>query len=662
MKITKVLAYLLQTIFCIFMLSICQSKAFAAENIVVAKETFESGSYTGTNYIPVSGIITSDSQKVVNGKYSALLSSLSSEVWKEFNYTDQSKVKFERNTTYSVTFSYKSIEMNPSDTNRFFYFLVRSNDGQDDKGFTSWNDKSGNGGIRTITFTTGNKENYYLIWGIHAGGALSIDDIQVVKTTSASSESFEKGSFNLTNFLAGSGVITNDPVKTVSGQYSAYLSSLQAEDWKEFAYTDTTKVKFEKNTTYKVTFSYKSMDMKAAENNRYFYFLARSTDNLEDKGWTTWNETSGSKGSRSVTFTTGNKENYYLIWGIHNGGAFSLDDIEISKVNESFEKGSYANTNFLAVSGMITNDPAKIISGQYSSYLSSQSSDEWREFTYTDSNKIKFEGNTTYSVTFSYKSIDMNVLNEGRFFYFLARSTDNLEDKGWTTWNDSTGNRAKKTVTFTTGSKENYYLIWGIHKGGAISLDDIKIEKVSESFERGTYSGTNFSPVSGIITSDPTKVVNGLYSAFLNSNTFQTGYEFACTDTNKLKFQKNTTYTVSFAFKSIDMQPEDINRYFYFTARGIDNAELKGWTTWSDSTGTKGTKTVTFTTGNEENYYLFWGIHGGGALSIDDIIINQLATYQYDNNGRLIQVRLPDNKVVKYSYDLNGNLIRIKEE
>lgn len=661
MKQTRISIVLLSACLLLLMLAFNQNRALATENIVVAKETFENGTYTGTNYLPVSGMITSDPQKVINGEYSTFLSAQTSEAWKEFNNTDPNKVKFEKNTTYIVTFSYKSIDMQSQDPNRFFYFLARSTDDQEDKGYTTWNDASGNTGIRTMTFTTGNKENYYLIWGIHAGGSLSVDDIQIVKATSAGSESFEQGSYNQTDFLAGSGSITNDPGKIVSGQYSAFLSSVQSETWKEFSYTDSNKVKFERNTTYKVTFTYKSIDMVPAGNNRYFYFLARSTDNAEDKGWTTWNEISGNKGSRTITFTTGNKENYYLIWGICNGGALSIDDIEIAKVSESFEKGSFTDTNYTAGSGVLTMEPAKVISGQYSAYLSSQLNEDWKEFAYSDPNKYKFEGNTTYSVTFSYKSIDMASSDNSRYFYFLARSTDNLEDKGWTTWNEATGNKGKKTVTFTTGSKENYYLIWGIHKGGAISLDDITINKVSESFENGSYSGSGFAPASGIISNDPLKVVNGLYSAYLNSPADIEWANFAVSDTNKVKFLRNTTYTVSFAYKSVDMQPDNINRNFYFFVRGIDDIEVTGWTSWNDAPGSRGVKTVTFTTGDQDNYYLIWGIRNGGALSLDDIIIQQLTTYQYDSNGRLVQVRYADNRIVRYAYDLNGNLINTTE-
>ncbi|UQZ32255.1 hypothetical protein C2I18_01055 [Paenibacillus sp. PK3_47] len=399
----------------------------AADLIFGAKENFEKGSYAGTNYIPVNGIITDDPLKVVNGKYSALLNSQSSEVWKEFNNTNPEKVRFEKNTTYTVTFSYKSIDMQPQDPNRFFYFLARSTDGKEDKGYTTWNDVSGSTGIRTMTFTTGNKENYYLIWGIHAGGSLSLDDIVIAKDTSSDTESFEGGSFTSTNFQAISGSITNESAKIISGQYSAFLSSLPYETWKGFSYTDPNKMKFERNTTYQVTFKYKSINMVSGSN-RYFYFLARSQDDVEDKGWTTWNDDSGSTGNKIITFTTGNKPNYYLIWGISNGGALSIDDIEIVKISESFEKGSFTDTYFKAGSGVLTKEPEKVISGQYSAYLSSQLNEDWKEFAYSDPDTYSFEKNTTYSITFSYKSLAMDYLNSGPYFYFLARSTDNQED------------------------------------------------------------------------------------------------------------------------------------------------------------------------------------------------------------------------------------------
>jgi hypothetical protein len=509
----------------------------AEENELIPKESFETGSFIGTNYIPVSGVITRDPNKVVSGLYSATLSSQASEEWKEAIYTDSQKVKFEKNTTYSVTFSYKSLDMN-MDGNPFFYFLARSSDGKEDKEMTTWKDSVGNKGIKTITFTTGIKDNYYLIWGIHGGGSFSIDDIQVIKSIPESSETFEKGAFGQTSYLPGSGSITSDPLKIVSGSYSAYLSALPSEEWKGFANSDPNKLKFERNTTYTVTFFYKSVEMNSSDSNRYFYFLARSTDFKDDKGWTVWNDSSGSSGSKTVTFTTGDKDNYFLIWGIHSGGALSIDDIQVSKRSESFENGTYNGTDFSPVSGVITNDPDKVISGKYSAFLTSSNSEKWKEFSYTDANKVKFEKNTTYTVTFAFKSVDMSLTDQDRYFYFLARSTDNTEDKGWTTWNNSSGSKGTRTITFTTGNKDNYYLIWGIHGGGALSLDNIQISKAGESFEQGTFSTTKYRPLLGIITMDPEKVISGSYSAYAASPASQQWADMLVSDQTKMKFEK----------------------------------------------------------------------------------------------------------------------------
>lgn len=55
------------------------------------------------------------------------------------------------------------------------------------------------------------------------------------------------------------------------------------------------------------------------------------------------------------------------------------------------------------------------------------------------------------------------------------------------------------------------------------------------------------------------------------------------------------------------MQPTDINRYFYFLVRSTDGTEQMGWTTWNDVSGSVGTKNVKFTTGDKENYYIYWG-------------------------------------------------------
>ncbi|WP_430112246.1 hypothetical protein [Paenibacillus sp. B1-33] len=267
---------------------------------------------------------------------------------------------------------------------------------------------------------------------------------------------------------------------------------------------------------------------------------------------------------------------------------------------EDFERGRYADTKFTAGAGIITNEADKVVNGNYSAYLYSPPTREWSEFTYTDTQQVQFEKNTTYAVTFSYKAVEAPNQENNGLYYFLARSTDNeaSADTGWTTWNAKTGEKGTKTFVFTTGSKDNYYLIWGIHCGGGLSIDDIHVKKVNESFEQGTYKGTFFQAVSGSITNDPAKVVNGNYSAYLTSSKEQEWSEFAYTDTDLVKFEKNTAYEVTFSYKAIEAPDKFNTGAYYFLARSTDNdvAADAGWTAWNPRTGEKGTKTFTFTT------------------------------------------------------------------
>jgi hypothetical protein len=212
-----------------------------------------------------------------------------------------------------------------------------------------------------------------------------------------------------------------------------------------------------------------------------FYFLARVAhqDISQDKGFTLWTGTNGQIESKTLEFTTGNFGDYYLIWGIHNGGGIAIDDIRILKLQESFEKGSFGNTDYTSGfqnSGSITYDPQKVVDGGFSVYGTSQANTEWYEFLYTDVSKIHFVPNTTYSITFTSK---VNSLEPMGSFYFFARVAhgDYSQDKGSTVWTGVPGQVETKTVQITMGDYDDYYLIWGIHNGGSISIDEIRIDK-----------------------------------------------------------------------------------------------------------------------------------------------------------------------------------------
>ncbi|WP_234541643.1 hypothetical protein, partial [Paenibacillus pseudetheri] len=51
-------------------------------------------------------------------------------------------------------------------------------------------------------------------------------------------------------------------------------------------------------------------------------------------------------------------------------------------------------------------------------------------------------------------------------------------DKGFTQWTGEVGKVTNKTISITTGNLSTYYLIWGIHFGGSISIDDVELKKI----------------------------------------------------------------------------------------------------------------------------------------------------------------------------------------
>ncbi|TVX92190.1 hypothetical protein [Paenibacillus agilis] len=448
-------------------------------------------------------------------------------------------------------------------------------------------------------------------------------------------DTFEQGSFDQTRFTDGyyetKGKITNEPSKVINGSYSVVGESTSGQEWHEFLHTDISKIQFEPNTTYKVTFRYK-VNQETGPNSSY-YFLARTPDGGigNDKGGTWWKGKVEEVGSKTLTFTTGSSAKYYLIWGIHKGGSLSIDDIQITKEIESFESGSYAVTvytkGYYTREGKITNEPTKVIQGNYSVLGEAESTHDWFEFMHTDRNKIQFEPNTTYKVTFSYKV--NQELGPNSYYYFIARTPDGSyeeNDRGHTIWKGKAGETGSKTVAFTTGSSAKYYLIWGIHNGGSLSIDDIQITKEIESFESGGYVLPSYTKghytSRGKITNELSQVINGGHSVVGESASGQEWFEFLHTDISKIQFEPNTTYKVTFNYKG--NQELGPNSYYYFIARTPDGSYKendRGHKIWKGKAGEVGSKTITFTTGSSTNYYLIWGIHKGGELSIDDITI-----------------------------------------
>ncbi|MCI0158813.1 DUF4832 domain-containing protein [Leifsonia shinshuensis] len=299
---------------------------------------------------------------------------------------------------------------------------------------------------------------------------------------------------------------------------------------------------------------------------------------------------------------------------------------------ESFEGGSFAGSSYTAgfggTYGTVTSDPSKVVAGSYSAYGSTATTTDYYEFLYSDTSKIQLQPLTSYSVTFRYRPLAAP--GSGGGYYFLARTGagGNAHDVGATSWNDpADGVVRSKTVTFTTDAFGDYRLIWGLHNGGAMSVDDITIiDNARESFEGGSFAGSSytagFGGTYGTVTSDPSKVVAGSYSAYGSTATTTDYYEFLYSDTSKIQLQPLTSYSVTFRYRPLAAPGSGGGYYFLARTGAGGNAHDVGATSWNDpADGVVRSKTVTFTTDAFGDYRLIWGLHNGGAMSVDDITI-----------------------------------------
>ena len=150
-----------------------------------------------------------------------------------------------------------------------------------------------------------------------------------------------------------------------------------------------------------------------------------------------------------------------------------------SEIREDFESGKFKSTLFSPGSswthGWMVSSPDRVVSGKCSSYGRAESKSEWWEFLYSDSKKLRLERNRSYTVTFSYKAVEAP--STDGFYYFVVRSSVGgiANDKAFTKWSDTEGSVGTQQIDFTLGDFNDYYLIWGIYRQGALSIDDIDI-------------------------------------------------------------------------------------------------------------------------------------------------------------------------------------------
>ncbi len=459
------------------------------------EENFSGGSFEKslyTTWTSGTGTVVNGASNTYDGSYCVYGTGNTGTDWKEIFYSDKDKIELLPGGKYNISFDYKVISSNG--TNGYFYFLARTSQGTGyDKGFTSWLGAPGQTGSRSIEITLDDFEDYCLIWGLHYGGSIAIDNIRITPLAGIGIinpvegvERFEAGNFAATNYLPGynnNGTISSSAGQVVNGSKSV-LGYNTGSGYYEFLYSDKNKVQLEPNSTYRVSFNYKSLTAAAA--GEYYYFLARTTSggNQKDVGWVTWTGSEGEAGTKEFELKIGNHEDYFLIWGIYGGGGLCVDDVKITKKYldfQNFESASFTATTYKPGYnnfGRLESSSDKLVNGNWSVYGYSDNTLQWYEFLYTDAAKIHLKGGRKYKVQISYRQVVAPV--SGGAYYTLARTASGgiSNDRGFVKWFDEVetlGMKNTRTFTYDLANYDDYYILFGCYMGGGLAIDDIKI-------------------------------------------------------------------------------------------------------------------------------------------------------------------------------------------
>ncbi|BBH25037.1 hypothetical protein Back11_64000 [Paenibacillus baekrokdamisoli] len=454
-------------------------------------ESFEGGSFPQTDYTAgfngLYGAVTPDSNKVISGSYSAYGAAPNTTDWAEFLYSDRTKIHLDPNTDYTVSFKAKTVTAPGPGGN--FYFMVRSAAGGNtqDVGINSWTDAAGAPYTKSFTFTTKGYSDYQLVWGIHGGGGLSVDGILITKQSQIG--------LNAAAFPGVTtkyGEVTLDPLflpSTTGAQVWGTTGNpnepaIVAKDFPNW------------RSVYIASPPLPAPVLKKVYNDAGVHVYSDSYDNLEvNKSWISLH--AASSGVKTIKLPSSSPV-YNIITGQMIGSAiqqfqvnmqrgdtaiFALNNpITSGNITEDFEGGSFAASNysvgFNGLYGEVTSDAGRIVSGAHSVYGTAAATTDWAEFLYSDRNKVKLQAGGTYKVDFKAKTIAAP--GAGGSFYFMARSAigGNTQDVGINSWTDGVGASYAKSFTFTLNNYNDYCLVWGIHKGGSLSVDDITITKL----------------------------------------------------------------------------------------------------------------------------------------------------------------------------------------
>ncbi len=433
---------------------------------------------------------------------------------------------FKPNTTYMLTFKYQpefDMRNYKFGSNDGYVFALTSKNGGEGAtvGYHKWQDISGEPGFKTMVFTTQDYKDYKLNIKSEGFDSIEVTDIYIEKM-GGYYEHFENYDFTDEHSIyypinTKNAYITNKEDEVITGNTSVVINTKSKGDVDGLK-IDTNVFPLKPNTTYTLSFKFQNLSMVGKGGYMYlnlFDELTNTSTRISE-----WYERDDLYfTNKTFTFTTSESTKQTIVFGLHNGGKYAIDDLILTEQAkgdiiegtdiesprnevpqhdlggigevEDFEDSSFNSCSFdwgYFGWGQFTFNPEFVISGNSSlmGQVENEAVDnEWFEFAHSKLEAYEFKPNTTYTLEFKYRIIN-NPINDGRFYVlFRSNSLGYSEDVGYQALpvlsQDELGQIKTFTKDVTIGNAEDYKLVFGMHWLGTIVIDDVLItEKTNE--------------------------------------------------------------------------------------------------------------------------------------------------------------------------------------
>lgn len=252
-----------------------------------------------------------------------------------------------------------------------------------------------------------------------------------------------------------------------------------------------------------------------------------------------------------------------------------------------------------------------------------------------DLNKLsnyKLSSKSTYEITFKYKpTFDINDYEFGSENSYMVVLKDNHGNKEIVaSFQDVSLEEAYKTITLSTGNALNYTIeIYGTGEyENKISVSELIVEKrkghlvdFENDYDLLSYSSPWYSEEYDVFIIDDEDVLSGSNSVILEANQTHGFSDLLKSDPNLLSLEKNTNYSISFLSKGYQVGG---NASYYYLKLYSGDKEVKTIAEWYDRPDfPKNYKNYYFTTTNDNDLSLVFGIKNKGGFIIDNINITE---------------------------------------